>query len=150
MTGGVFPGDLPFSGGVLGPATPSRPFPVAGTQVADADDPLTMKLQVGAPASSREKTGLPPLPPNRQLRSRRAGTAQIGTAQIGTGQIGTVQLDGFVACVVLGAGIVDHRLVVRVEPCFLIHHTLWTVSPDPSGMAAAERNVYLHKLRLTR
>ena len=61
-----------------------------------------------------------------------------------------MQLDGFVACVVLGAGVVDHRLVVRVEPCYLIHHTLWTVSPSEFEIGNPERNLYLHKLRLTR
>ena len=44
VTNGVFPSDLPLSGGVLGPATPSAPFPVAGSQVADAGTPLTSTL----------------------------------------------------------------------------------------------------------
>ncbi len=145
VTSGVYPSDLPLSGGALGPATPARPFSVAGSQVADADDPLTLKLLAAIQQAVGRKRAFPLY---RQIANADSGTP--GTSQGGTAQAGMVPLDGFVACVVLGAGIVDHRLVVRVEPCFLIHHTLWTVSPNPSETAIPERNVYLHKLRLTR
>lgn len=140
VVAGVFPSDLPLSRGVLGPATPGRPFLVAGSRVADADDPLTRRLEAALRQVVGRKRAFPLF---RQTAAPESGAP-------GTAQIGPVQIDGFVAGVVLGAGVVDHRLVVRVEPCFLIHHTLWTVSPDASDTAAPERNLYLHKLRLSR
>ncbi len=64
---------------------------------------------------------------------------------------GTAQVEGFVACTVLGAAVIDNRLTVRVEPCYLIHHTAWTVPPagtdTPAGL---QRNLYIYKLRLSR
>ena len=55
------------------------------------------------------------------------------------------------ACTVLGAAVIDNRLTVRVEPCYLIHHTAWTVPPagtdTPVGL---QRNLYIYKLRLSR
>ena len=73
-----------------------------------------------------------------------------GLAPDGTGT-GMAQVEGFVACAVLAAAVIDNRLTVRVEPCYLIHHTAWTVPPaavdTPAGL---ERNLYIYKLRLSR
>jgi len=142
VTSGVFPGDLPFSAGALGPATPGRPFLVAGSQVADADDPLTKSLINAIQQAVGQKRAFP--------LYHRIANADPDAVQTSAVHASTVQIDGFVSCVVMGAGVVDHRLVVRVEPCFLIHHTLWTESPDPNDLAGPERNLYLHKLRLSR
>ena len=69
----------------------------------------------------------------------------------GSDGTGTAQVEGFVACTVLGAAVIDNRLTVRVEPCYLIHHTAWTVPPaaaeTPAGL---QRNLYIYKLRLSR
>ena len=59
VTSGVFPSDLPLSGGALGPATPARPFSVAGSQVADADDPLTLKLLAAIQQAVGRKRAFP-------------------------------------------------------------------------------------------
>ncbi|MBN1911725.1 MAG: hypothetical protein JW818_18435 [Pirellulales bacterium] len=72
------------------------------------------------------------------------------TTFAGAGGSGQANLKRLVACRVLGADVVDDRLVVRVEPCFLIHTTLWTDAPVTTDGHAVERNPYLHKLRLTR
>ena len=90
-------------------------------QRADGGDPLTQTLKQALNAVAG-KNG-----PFRSTNKSRSPDPHAA---------GTVYLDGFVACVVLGADVVDHRLVVRVEPCFLIHHTLWTVSPDPDDPAS--------------
>ncbi|MBN2577857.1 MAG: hypothetical protein JXB10_02615 [Pirellulales bacterium] len=132
---GVFPGDLPSSGGVLGPATPAQPFGVSGTQRADAADLMTRTLAGAIQAIAGEKRAFPLY---REI------------AKCDPHAAATVRIDGFAACRVMGAGVVDRRLVVQVEPCFLIHHTLWTRSPDPNDPANPERNLYLHKLRLSR
>ncbi len=50
----------------------------------------------------------------------------------------------------MGADFVNERLVVRVEPCYLVNHTLWTTAPDPTNPSNPEHNAYLHKLRLSR
>ena len=88
VTCGVFPGDLPYSGGVLGPATPARPFPVAGSQVADAGDPLTATLQAALQQVVGRKRAFPLYRTDRQFRS--AGTS--GAGQTGTAQTGTAKL----------------------------------------------------------
>ncbi|MGD0898198.1 MAG: pilus assembly protein TadG-related protein [Thermoguttaceae bacterium] len=132
---GILPTDLPSSGGVLGPGTPARPFLVAGTSLADGSDPLTETLKDAIQAAVGQKRAFP--------LYREIAPADPNAAA-------TVALDGFVACVIMGAGVVDRRLVVRVEPCFLIHHTLWTVPPDANDPLNPERNPYLYKLRLSR
>jgi len=131
---GLFPDDLPFWGGRLGPATATAPLPAAGTQQGDAADPGILALG-GVINSIAGKKRVFPL------------FQEIGEPD--SQGISVVKITGFVACVVMGAGVVDERLVVRVEPCFLIHPTVWTVAPDGGG-ADPERNLYIHKLRLSR
>jgi hypothetical protein len=132
---GIVPDDLPSSSGVLGPATPGHPLAVAGSPLADSGDSLTETLRAAINAVVGQKRAFP-------LYSQITGPDPDAA--------GAVQIDGLVACVVLGAGVVDQRLALRIEPCFLIHHTLWTVPPDPHDPSNPERNVYLHKLRLSR
>ena len=63
----------------------------------------------------------------------------------------TMQIEGFVACTILSTAMIDNRLTVTVEPCYMIHHTAWTIAPSaayaPAGLA---HNLYIYKLRLSR
>ena len=134
---GLFPADLP-SGGAFGPATPMVLAPVVGTQMGDSGDPGTAAIAAAFAAIVGQKRVFP-------LLQQVTGLAPDGT---GTG---TAQVEGFVACTVLAAAVIDNRLTVRVEPCYLIHHTAWTVPPacvdTPAGLG---RNQYIYKLRLSR
>jgi hypothetical protein len=132
---GLFPADLPFSGGKLGPATPLVPFPVAGTQQGDGSDPGVLALGAAINSAAGKKRVFP---------------LYHEITEPGSTGISMVKITGFVACVVMGAQLVDNRLTVRVEPCFIIHPTVWTVAPAPGGGANPERNLYIHKLRLSR
>jgi hypothetical protein len=135
ITAGVFPDDLRLGRGVLGPATPGRPLAVPGSQLADSGDPLAGALKDAINAIAGKKRAFPLY---REVLDPDPGGGQV------------VVIDGFVACVVMGADFVDERLVVRVEPCYLVNHTLWTTPPDPTNPSNPERNAYLHKLRLSR
>jgi hypothetical protein len=129
---GLFISDLPAAG-QLGPATPAAAFPVLATQQADDSDAGTWAIQAALSRIVGQKRVLPVF-------------SAVGTA--GPDGTALAQLNGFVACVILGAAIVDHRLAVRVEPCYLIQPTAWTVGPnDASG---PQRNLYVYKLRLAR
>jgi hypothetical protein len=64
--------------------------------------------------------------------------------------VGTAQVEGFVACTILSADVIDNRLTVRVQPCYLIHHTAWTVPPASIEAAGVQRNPCIYKLRLSR
>jgi hypothetical protein len=135
MARGVFPGDLPPSG-TFGPVAPVVPAAVLGTQMADGADPGTVAMATALAGIIGQRRAFP------LLQSVAAG-----------GGAGTViaQVEGFVAATVLAAEVADNRLVVRVQPCYLIHHTVWTVPPaSPETPAGLQRNLYLYKLRLSR
>jgi hypothetical protein len=131
VTTGLFPADLP--GSQAGPATAVVPWPVLANQQADQGDAGTMALLAAVTAVVGQKRVFPIF-------------QQITTAGDGTA---TAQIVGFVACTVLGAELADQRLAVAVEPCFLIHHTVWTVPPNPDDPANPLRNPYIYKLRLS-
>ena len=132
---GVFPADLP-PGGAFGPATSLVPVPVLATEMGDGGDPGTVAIVAAFAGIVGQKRVFPLLQPV-------TGVGLDGTC--------TAQVEGFVACTVLGAAVTDNRLTVRVEPCYLIHHTAWTAPPaaidTPPGL---QRNPYIYKLRLTR
>jgi hypothetical protein len=147
MTMGVFPDDLP--GGRLGPATRAL-----ASLSATA-------LKVGAMRRAKESSLNAHLAAvlNSLAGSRRVfplydnvhDPADDSFVDLGGG-VGTVDLVGFVAARILGASVEgsppNDRLTLTVEPCFVIHHTVWTLPPDDP--AAPERNTYVHKLRLSR
>jgi hypothetical protein len=128
---GLFPADLPS--GAFGPATPAVLASVAATQMGDGGDPGTAAIVAAFVGIAGQKRVFPLL------------------QQVGATESGIAGVEGFVACTVLGAAVVDNRLTVRVEPCYLIHHTAWTVPPaaadTPAGLA---RNPFIYKLRLSR
>ena len=129
---GLFLDDLPPDG-VLGPATPAVPFGVAGTQVADGGDLFTRELKDAINAVAGQK---------------RAFALYREIVPSGPSGKDTVRIEGFVAAVVLGASVIDNRLIVEIEPCFLIHPTVWTAAPHDALQPA--RNLFIHKLRLSR
>jgi hypothetical protein len=132
---GVFPADLP-PGGTFGPATPAVLAPVLATFMGDGGDPGTQAILAAFSAIAGQKCVFP-------LIRRMSGVGSDGT--------GTAQVEGFVACTVLAAAIIDNRLTVRVQPCYLIHHTAWTVAPAAADTPAdVRRNLYIYKLRLCR
>lgn len=132
---GVFPADLPPSG-QLGPASPGVLLPVLAAQQADQGNAGTSAVLSAINNIVGKKRVFP-------LFREVTDVAPDGT--------GKAQIEGFAACTVLGAQIVDNRLTVTVEPCFLIHHTAWTVPPsDPNFPAGLQRNLYIYKLRLAR
>ncbi len=132
---GLFPSDLPPNG-QIGPATSAVLLPVLGTPMADGADPGTVAIVAALNSIVGQKRVFP-------LVQQITGVAPNGT--------GSAQVEGYVACTILGAAIIDNRLTVRVEPCFLIHHTAWTTALSaidaPVGL---QRNLYIYKLRLSR
>jgi hypothetical protein len=132
---GLLPADLPPSGR-FGPATAAVLAPVAATQMGDGGAASTAAIVAAFAGIAGQKRVFPLI-------------QQMTTA--GSGGTGTAEVEGFVACTVLGAAVIDNRLTVRVEPCYLIHHTAWTVPPaaadTPPGL---QRNLYIYKLRLSR
>jgi hypothetical protein len=131
---GLLPDDV-LPGKEIGPATPARLWPVAAAEQVDDGGSGTAALAEALRGAVGQKRVFPLLRGFTAIDSHGAGTAQI---------------EGFVACVVLEAAIVDGRLVVAVEPCFLIHHTAWTVAPNPDDPLDPARNLYVYKLRLSR
>jgi hypothetical protein len=132
---GLFPADLP-PGGSFGPATSLVPAAVVGTSMGDGGDPGTAAVVAAFAGIVGQKRVFPLLQP---------------IAATGTAGTGIAPVEGFVACTVLGAAVIDNRLTVRVEPCYLIHHTAWTVPPAAAGTPAGlQRNLYIYKLRLSR
>ena len=132
---GLFPADLP-PGGSFGPATSALLASVLGTKMGDGGAPGTAAIAAAFAGIVGKKRAFP-------LVQEVAGAGPDGT--------GAAQIEGFVACTVLEAAVVDNRLTVRVQPCYLIHHTAWTVPPaaadTPPGV---QRNLYIYKLRLSR
>lgn len=132
---GLFPADLPPSG-QFGPATALVLASLPGTQLGDGGDPGSVAMAAAFSGIVGQKRVFP-------LVQQMTGVGPDGS--------GTAQVAGFVACTVLGAAVVDNRLTVQVEPCYLIHHTAWTVPPaaveTPAGLV---RNLYIYKLRLSR
>ncbi len=132
---GLFPADLP-AGGSFGPATSAVHAPVLETQMGDGGDPGTAAIAAAFAGIVGQKRVFPLL-------------QQVSGA--GAGGTGIAQVEGFDACTILAAAVVDNRLTVRVEPCYLIHHTAWTVPPAAADTPAGlQRNLYIYKLRLTR
>ena len=132
---GLYPADLPASGS-FGPATAAVLAPVVGTQMGDGGDPGTVAIVAAFAGIVGKKRAFPLLQ---------------GVSGAEPGGTGIAQVQGFVACTVLGAAVIDNRLTVRVEPCYLIHHTAWTVPPAAADTPAGlERNLYIYKLRLSR
>ena len=129
---GLLPADLLL--GQVGPATVAAPWPVLALQPADASDASTAALLSALQAAVGQKRVFPIF---QQLTQQNDGTT-------------TAQIEGFVACVLLGAWLADNRLAIAVEPCFLIHHTAWTAPPNPLDPANPPRNLYIYKLRLSR
>ena len=132
---GLYPSDLPPLG-VFGPATPSLLASVVATQMGDGGDPGTVAIAAALANFIGHKRIFPLI---QQM------------ANVGSDGTGTAQVEGFVACTILAADVIDNRLTLRVEPCYLIHHTAWTVPPaavdTPAGLS---RNLYIYKLRLCR
>jgi hypothetical protein len=135
VAAGLFPADLP-PGGTFGPATSVVRVPVLATQMGDGGHPGTAAIVAAFAGIVGQKRVFPLI-------------EQVPVA--GSNGAGTALVEGFVACTVLGAAVVDNRLTVQVEPCYIIHHTAWTVPPaaaeTPAGL---ERNLYIYKLRLSR
>ncbi|MHC4178986.1 MAG: hypothetical protein ACYSWU_15845, partial [Planctomycetota bacterium] len=135
IAGGLTPGDLPLDG-TLGPVTSAAPLWAVAIRQVDTsaypglnDDLAHLINQL---LSAGELKRVFPLydvftDPNQQ--------------------VGQARLVGFVAASILGAAVEDSRLMVSIEPCFIIHNTCWTTSP--SHPTAPDRNTYIHKLRLT-
>ncbi|MEI8373650.1 MAG: hypothetical protein WCJ35_12555 [Planctomycetota bacterium] len=132
---GLFPADLSSSGS-FGPATSGLLAPVLGTSLGDGGDPGTTAIVAAFAGTIGQKRVFPLVQ---------------GMTGVGTDGTGIAQVEGFVACTVLGAEVVDNRLTVRVEPCYLIHHTAWTVpSAAVDTPVGLQRNLYIYKLRLSR
>ncbi len=132
---GLFPADLP-PGGSFGPATSAVVLPVLATQMGDGGGPGTAAIVAAFTNIVGQKRVFP-------LLQQVTGAGADGAC--------TAQVEGFVACTVLAAAVIDNRLTVRVEPCYLIHHTAWTVPPAAADTPAGlQRNLYIYKLRLTR
>ncbi|MEZ6069707.1 MAG: hypothetical protein R3C10_05400 [Pirellulales bacterium] len=127
---GVAPEDLADSRGELGPATEQMPLSLTAVKIPNATAAQALAECFNEVAASHD--------PRRAF-------CLYGSAQPGNGQVSVV---GFVAAVVVGAEVDDDQLVVTVEPCYLIHPTLWTAGLDSPPQP--EPNLYLHKLRLTR
>lgn len=135
IAGGLTAGDLPPEG-VLGPVTPKAPLWAAAVRQVDTaaypglNDDLAHLIDKLSTAGEMKRVF--PLYDTFTDPSQQAGAAR---------------LVGFVAARILDAVVEDDRLTVSVEPCFVIHSTCWTTSPDHP--AEPERNIYIHKLRLT-
>jgi hypothetical protein len=127
---GVEPEDLSGSYGELGPATRHQAMSLLSLIVPNMMAAERLVDRINQIAASDD--------PRRALCVYETSDASGGH----------VPVVGFVAARVLGAQIDDDQLVVRVEPCYLIHPTLWTASVDSPPQP--EPNLYLHKLRLTR
>jgi hypothetical protein len=137
---GLFAADLP-PGGSFGPATPAVLAPVAASEMGDGGDAGTAAILAAITGIVGQRRVFP-------LLQEVSGAGSDGTGTDGTG---LAQVEGFVACTVLGAAVIDNRLTVRVEPCYLIHHTAWTVPPAAADTPAGlQRNLYIYKLRLSR
>lgn len=134
---GLFPGDL--LQGVLGPATPASSWLTTGMQRVDESAYTTLNIRLAGTINFLVSMG--PLKRVFPLYGSFVDGDHDG--------IGEVRLIGFVACNVLSAEAPDseNRLKVTVEPCFVIHHTTWTVAPDDAS--GPPRNTYVHKLRLS-
>jgi hypothetical protein len=128
---GVEPEDLPGGYGALGPATSYQPLPLPAITIPNVMAAERLVDRINEVATSDE--------PRRAL-------CVYGEAPGGGG--GEVSIVGFVAACVLAARIDDDQVIVTVEPCYLIHPTLWTASLD--SPPRPKPNLYLHKLRLTR
>lgn len=131
ITAGVSLDDLAAAGSQLGPATPSMPLPLAGTQSglsASYSSALANQFNVLAAAGQPGWRVFP-------IYDEASTVPQFNVV-------------GFIAGRVIAADVQDDRLVVMVEPTFLIETTAWTVSP--ASTLVPERNPYIHKLRLSR
>ena len=131
MTAGVSCFDLPQSGGQLGPATPTMPLSVRGQST-----PFTTSY-------TNELV-------DRFFQLSQAGPVghRVFPLVHGGGPAGQFNLVGFVAARVLQATMLQNRLVLLIEPVYLVETTAWTTSP--LSVAAPQPNLYIHQLRLSR
>lgn len=126
---GVRPGELAAPNFALGPATVAQPMPLAGAAQLNSTATTSLKNRLQQLAASRAVRAFP------LYASQGAPTAQF-------------PIVGFVAAQVTAARVAEGRLVVELEPAYLIHFTAWTTAPnDPVN---AQANLYIHKLRLVR
>lgn len=133
--GGLFPTDLQLSGGSIGPATSQSLLPIAGTQSGDASTQAVMNEFATIAQSNQNERVFP-------LVQQVTGVGSDGSC--------TAQVEGFVACTILDVEVdAYNRPAVRVQPCYLIHRTAWTVPPG-AAPAGLQPNLYIYKLRLSR
>ncbi len=125
----IEPEDLSAQYGQFGPATRAQPLPLATVTVPNKSTAQRLVDRINEVAKSDD--------PRRAFCVYDRGDED-----------GRVPVVGFVAGCVLSAHIDDDQLVITVEPCFIIHPTLWTASVN--SPPRPEPNLYLHKLRLTR
>ncbi len=126
---GVHAGDLASPEYVLGPATATAHLPLAGTQ------------RINSGATSSLQVRLQQLAASQAVRAFPLYTSQGATASL-------FPVVGFVAARITAARVAEGRLVVEIEPAYLVHFTAWTTGvSDP---LAAQANLYIHKLRLVR
>jgi len=137
MALGLFPEDLPPDG-TLGPVTDAMPLSVLAMRRVDLGAYPNLNAELALLLNDLAKDG----------EAQRVFPVYESFADANQDGVGSVRLVGFVAASVLFAGVVDDRLTVTVEPCFIIHHTAWTVGADHP--CEPQRNRYVHKLRLSR
>jgi len=136
MERGLLAGDVPADG-KLGPATVASPWSAAAMRQVDQRAHPGLNDELAALLNDLAAAG----------EAKRVFPLCSSFADADLDGVGAARLVGFVAAEVLYAGVVDDRLTVVVEPCFIINHTAWTVGPDHGSQP--QRNPYIHKLRLS-
>lgn len=131
ITAGIGLSDLSPVNPQLGPATTSVPLELDGTQSGLSSSYTAALVNRFTQLADAGQPGWRVFPIYDEASS-----------------VPEVDIVGFVAARVIEAEVRDDRLVVVVEPTFLIETTAWTTSA--TSAVAPERNPYIHKLRLSR